>query len=152
MAKIVRDCTFKIVDTDNGTSNEKTIRDVDDSSEAYKKLRDEYRKKKNLSRTEFEKRFNIESKKTKVRFADKPWSDGDELKKSLENLPSVDSISYVPPLRGAYGPPAFLVNANDDFDTVKKQVNNYYDGLIVERYNGTTMKIVISATEADKSN
>jgi hypothetical protein len=146
MARVVRNCEFDIENTNNGTNINRIIKDVQDSAQAYNKVRDQICDDKKISIREFENRYKVKDKKTYVRFADKPWSDGDELKKGIKNIKSVQDAFYVPPLRGRYGPPKFRIRTDSDTKTLREDVNNYYDGLVVEQRNGTNF-VIVSPTE-----
>jgi hypothetical protein len=145
MAKVVRNCDITIKNTNSGNILNKTIKDVKDSTEAYNKIRSQICKNNNISIREFENIYDVENKKTFVKFADKPWSDGNELEKDINNISSVQNAFYIPPTRGSYGPPAYRIKTDVDLKTLQKDVKNYYDGLLVEQKNNSKL-IIISPT------
>lgn len=115
----------------------------------YENIRTEICDREGISRTQFESRFSVEKKKKFISFSNPPWSDFDDLESDIKSLKSVRSAFYIPPLRGSYGPPKFVIDVNSTTDNLRDQVEEYYDGLTVKVEDGRTC-IIISPTENKK--
>ena len=151
MAVVKRVRRYEIRDEQKDKIIHRKIEGPADSNMAYTRVREEICKSKGISISDFEKRYTVDSAKTIVKFADKPWSDGDELRSEIENLSSIKNAFYIPPTVGRYGPPAFRVESNKPINKIRDNVKSYYDGLTVEERKGSVL-VVISPNRYESSN
>lgn len=142
MAIVKRVRRYKIKDTQKNKIVHRKVEDVENSNVAYTEVRKRICESKGISITDFEKRYTVDSAKTIVKFADKPWSDGDELRSDIEHLSSIKNAYYIPPTVGRYGPPAFRVETSEPVDEIRDDVNAYYDGLTVEERNNSVLVVI----------
>jgi hypothetical protein len=137
--------------SEKGDIEELKIENVEDRDEAYQQMRLVFCDENNLTITEFEKRYDIKSEKHKVSFKNPPWKDGEELKSDLMSIEGISYVTYIPPLKGAYGPPKFFTRTAEDYESIQESVNDYYGGLEV-REDRDSIFIIVSptATTSDK--
>lgn len=145
MANVKRITRYKLEDTDNDKTIHRKVENPENSNQAYTTVRDRICESQQISISQFEKRYDVDSSKTVVKFADKPWRDGDELRSDIESLQGISNAFYIPPTIGRYGPPAFRIETDRTTEEIREEVNEYYDGLTVEERKESVL-VVISPT------
>lgn len=80
-----------------------------------------------------------------VRWANKPWSDWDELERVLKSFSGVNGMRYEDPLEGEYGPPTFHLHVQKGHaDAVRSAVKQYYPGLIPKVDSASHVRVLVS--------
>lgn len=141
---------IKFVDSRTGDLIQRSINDVDSLTEAYSEIRDNICSQKNISIGEFESTYDVKKKRTTVSYCNTPWNNFNELEQNIQNLPAVNYARYVAPMTGPYGPPKFIVDSDNSTD-LENQVNNYYEGLVVNKNRGRDEIIVSPSSYKDST-
>lgn len=144
--EINQEFNIKFTNEENKTV-EKSVTDVDTMEDAYMQARSSMCDEQNLSRSEFENNWSVETKRRYVSFDDPPWAEKD-LEEEITDIEGVRYARYSPPLRGAYGPPKFKIGIEGDTTTeaVKQNILNYYGGFSITEWENSTLTVIVSPT------
>lgn len=144
MVNVKEEYRFKFNNNTTNDSEELIITDFSNKTIAYDTARDKLINKLNCTKTEFEKKWNLEYQKKFISFADKPWDSFEELKSDLSSISGVRFVNIIPMHSEYYGPPKLTVDIENtaDKNNVGELIKDYYDGLIIdEKKNGFTITI-----------
>lgn len=148
MVEISKKFEIKFNITDENEDITHQVEGADNWSEAYNKIRSELCQDRGISIGDFESAYNTSQRIKHVSFKDKPWDDEDELENDLRKIDGIKSIRYISPYQGAYTPPKYHISTELDAYELEQNIKDYYDGLVVNKKNGSLYVVVSSAFHA----
>ncbi len=132
---------YKFVSTSNKSEHIKIH--SSNNINSYNKARDIMLDKYNISIREFESNWKIKHKKHIITFKNKPWNSKKELESDLLNINGIKNISDI-----SYNyinkPLTYhiCIKSNYSINTVKNNIKNYFEGLIVDNPSDELFVIV----------